>query len=267
MRHRAAFTRPAERPTIGAVPFRQIFTVLLALIAILMAALFVLSWDGDDGNDTVTPDDTADDTSTTTNDDDGTTTTTTTTIAPVTTSIPVECGTAEEPIDTTTTEAGDDEEPELRTGPTLGRNSSLSTVGLDTVAFGLTVKQASDQSGHEMIACGAVTDCYRVTPADAPTGISFVVDNGTIERVDIVGESPITTLSGAGIGTTEEKLDDLFGDRLEREDLGAGRTDVIFVPSDENDQEFRVVFTVLDGVVETMRSGRVPLVLEHDACV
>ena len=280
MRHKAAFTRPVERSTIGVVPFRQIFTVLLALIAILMAALFVLSWDGDDGDDTVTPDDSVDDTSTTI-DDDGTTTTTTTTIAPVTTSIPIECGTAEEPIDTTTTadsttttttttttEAGDDDdEPELPTEPTLGRNSSLSTVGLDTVAFGLTVNQASAQSGHEMIACGAVTDCYRVTPADAPTGISFVVDNGTIERVDIVGESPITTLSGAGIGTTEEKLDDLFGDRLEREDLGAGRTDVIFVPSDENDQEFRVVFTVLDGVVETMRSGRVPLVLEHDACV
>lgn len=265
MRHKAAFTRPVERSTIGVVPFRHIFTVLLALIAILMAALFVLSWDGDDGDDTVTPDDSVDDTSTTI-DDDGTTTTTTTTIAPVTTSIPIECATAEEPT-TTTTEAAGDDEPELPTEPTLGRNSSLSTVGLDTVAFGLTVNQASAQSGHEMIACGAVTDCYRVTPADAPTGISFVVDNGTIERVDIVGESPITTLSGAGIGTTEEKLDDLFGDRLEREDLGAGRTDVIFVPSDENDQEFRVVFTVLDGVVETMRSGRVPLVLEHDACV
>jgi ethanolamine utilization protein EutA (predicted chaperonin) len=93
-----------------------------------------------------------------------------------------------------------------------------------------------------------------------------VVDEGTIERVDIVGESPITTLSGAGIGTTDEELVDLFGEQLERVDLGAGREDVIFVPSDENDQEFRVVFTMNDGVVETMRSGRVPLVLEADPC-
>jgi hypothetical protein len=264
---------PARASTIGCVPFRQIFTVLLALIAILLAALLVLSWDGDDG-DSVSPSGT-----TLPPDDDATTTTSTpatTTLAPVTTSIPVDCGTDPEtgestttsaPADTTTTLGEDAEpEPDAATGPTLGRNSSLSTVGLDTVTFGLTVNQAERASGHDLIACDAVTDCYRVTPDGAPTGISFVVDEGTIERVDIVGDSPITTLSGAGIGSTDDELDDLFGDRLERVDLGGGRTDVVFVPADENDQDFRVVFTTLDGEVESLRSGRVPLVLETVAC-
>ena len=46
-----------------------------------------------------------------------------------------------------------------------------------------------------VIMCGAVTDCYRVTPDGAPAGISFVVDEGTIERVDIVDNSAITTHS------------------------------------------------------------------------
>ena len=55
LRHRAAFTAGAEGSTIGAVPFRQIFTVLLALIVVLLAALFVLSWDGDDADDAATP--------------------------------------------------------------------------------------------------------------------------------------------------------------------------------------------------------------------
>lgn len=264
------------------MPFRQIFTVLLALIAIVLAALLVLSWN-DDGGDTV-------DGGTTTStsapaddaDPDTTSTTSTTTIVPVTTSIPVDCGTdpttgestttsstTTEPPTTTTVAEGEEPDtdlPDVATSPTLGRNSSLSTVGLDTVTFGLTVKQAEDASGHDMLACAPVSECYRVTADGAPQGISFVVDEGTIERVDIVGESPITTLSGAGIGTTDEELVDLFGEQLERVDLGAGREDVIFVPSDENDQEFRVVFTTSDGVVETMRSGRVPLVLEADPC-
>lgn len=253
------------------------FTVLLALIAIVLAALIVLSWGDDDG-------DTADPTGTTLPPEDSTTTTTTavtTTVVPVTTSIPVDCGTDPDPgastttttaapVSTTTTTTAVTEttvpEPDAATGPTLGRNSSLSTVGLDTVTFGLTVNQAERASGHEMIACEPVTDCYRVTPDGAPTGISFVVDNGTIERVDIVGDSPITTLSGAGIGSTDEELDELFGDRLERVDLGGGRTDVVFVPADENDQEFRVAFTTVDGVVESLRSGRVPLVLDLEAC-
>jgi hypothetical protein len=255
------------------------FTVLLALIAIVLAALFVLSWSGDDG-------DTADAPETTQAPGADSTTTTaaaTTTTAPVTTSIPVDCGTdpetgasttttaATEPSTTTTVADGSDPddtvpEPEAATEPTLGRNSSLTTVGLDTVTFGLTVNQAERASGHEMFACSTATDCYRVTPGGAPSGISFVVDRGTIERVDIVADSPITTRSGAGIGTTDEQLDDLFGDQLERVDLGGGRTDVIFVPADENDQEFRVAFTTVDGVVESLRSGRVPLVLETEAC-
>ena len=253
------------------MPFRQILAVLLALIAIVLAALFVLSWDGDD--DSVSP------SATTLPPDDEPTTTSapTTTLAPVTTSIPVDCGTDPEsgestttsvPVDTTTTVEGDagEPEPEAATSPTLGRNSSLSTVGLDTVTFGLTVSQAERASGHDLIACGAVTDCYRVTPDGAPAGISFVVDDGTIERVDIVGNSAITTLSGAGIGSTDDELDELFGNQLERVDLGGGRTDVVFVPADENDQEFRVVFTTLGGEVESLRSGRVPLVLETEAC-
>jgi len=261
------------------VPFRQIFTVLLALIVVLLAALLVLSWDSDDPDDAVPGSDAAgDDTDDDTETESTTSTTTTTTIIPVTTSIPVECGTddvvevTETTTTTTTTNSSTSStttttsEPEEPLVPTLGRNSSLSTVGLDTVAFGLTVNQATEQSGHEMVVCGAVTDCYRVSPSGAPSGISFVVHEGTIERVDIVGDSPITTLSGAGIGTTEEKLDSLFGDQLERVDLGGGQTDVIFVPADENDQEFRVAFTVVDGVVETLRSGRVPLVLDAEPC-
>jgi len=264
------------------VPFRQIFIVLLSLIAIVGAALFVLSWSDDEPVDS-TPDsaETAAgnaDTITTTS----TTTTTTTTIVPVTTSIPVACGAADTPADSTTTtsttttsttttvagEETDDEatNPEEVLVPTLGTNSSLSTVGLDEVTFGLTVNQARRAAGTEFNACEPVSDCYRIIPEVAPEGISFVVSNGTIERVDIVGDSPIRTVSGAGIGTTTERLDELFGERLERVDLGGGAVDVIFVPVSENDAQFRVAFTTVDGVVETMRAGRLPLVLENDPC-
>ncbi|MEZ5166347.1 MAG: hypothetical protein R2695_07585 [Acidimicrobiales bacterium] len=46
-----------------------------------------------------------------------------------------------------------------------------------------------------------------VTPADAPEGISFLVHRSTVERIDITA-GPISTTSGAGIGTTEEELTD-----------------------------------------------------------
>lgn len=270
--------RPRWRSTIVAVPFRQLFIVLLALIAIVGAGLFVLSWDGDDADTSAETDD-----GDVGDDPDGlvtttSSTTTTTTTVPVSAAIPVDCGVDE---DTTTTTASttttsavdsDDEEsdandePDLPLVPTLGPNSSLSTVGLDKVAFGLTVRAATQAAGTEFHPCGPVNDCYRVTAADAPSGISFLVHEGTIERIDIVGDSPITTVSGAGIGTTADELDGLFGDRLERVDLAEGVVDAIFVPTSENDAEFRVAFTTVDGVVETLRAGRVPLVLEADPC-
>jgi hypothetical protein len=258
------------------------FIVLLSLIAIVGAALFVLSWGGDDPVDTTpgateTADNAGGATTTTSS-----STTTTTTIVPVTTSIPVACGSDDAAATsttsststtttTTTTVAGDDTadgetDPDAPLVPTLGANSSLSTVGLDEVTFGLTVNQARRAAGTEFNACEPAGDCYRIIPAVAPEGISFVVFNGTIERVDIVGGSPIRTVSGAGIGTTAERLDELFGERLERVDLGGGAVDVIFVPVSENDAEFRVAFTTVDGVVETMRAGRLPLVLETEPC-
>jgi hypothetical protein len=258
------------------VPFRQIFVVLVALIAIVGAGLFVLSWEGDDDADTTADPDTgangAGDGEV--GEGEAADATTTTTVPAVTTTIPVSCGPTEgeaaatsTTVTTPTTLAeGEDPGPVAPQFPTLSERSSLSTVGLDEVTFGLTVNQASIAAGTEFHACGPVSDCYRVTPAEAPEGISFVVFAGTIERVDIVGESPITTVSGAGIGTTVDELDELFGDNLERTDLGGGAVDVVFVPTSENDAEFRVAFTTVDGIVETMRAGRMPLVLEAEPC-
>ena len=257
---------------------RSIIAVLVTLILILAAALVVVTWGGDDD-----PDDTATETTTTTL---GTTTTTTTaapttTVATTTTTIPVECGADAESDDTTaestttattttTTAAADDEDDDTDTSttttvPTISPNDSVSTVGLGEVDFGMTIRQAEVAAGTRMIPCGPIGECYRVTPAVAPAGISFLVTASTIERVDIVSGS-ITTRSGVGIGTSQERIIELFGDQIETSINDDSSVDLIFVPQDELDAEFRVIFTIRDGVVETYRSGRVPQVTDADPC-
>jgi len=138
-------------------------------------------------------------------------------------------------------------------------------VGLDRVTFGLTVKKAEAAAATPMIPCSPPSDCYRVTPLDAPKGISFVVSSGTIERVDIT-TGPITTKSGLGIGTAETRIVESLGDKLDRKVNDDGSIDLIFVPTDPNDAAFRVIFTIREGVVDSFRSGRVPLVLGAEAC-
>ena len=248
---------------------RQLIIMLVTLIVIVGAALFVVTWSGDDGGeDTVA--------STTTLAASTTSSTTTTTSAPTTTTIPVEC--SNEPTDnaetsdastTTTTEAaesdGEETEAPTTTVLNLGTNDSISTVGLGEVTFGMTVAQAQVAAGTDLINCAPASDCYRVTPAQGPEGISFLVTESTIERVDIVA-GPLTTRSGIGIGSPEDDIINLFGDQIETQVNDDSSVDLIFVPQDESDAEFRVIFTIRDGVVETFRSGRIPQVTVQNPC-
>ena len=254
--------------------------MLVTLIVIVGAALWVVSWSGDDGEEaTLTP------TTTELPTTSSTSSTTSTTTSTTTTTIPVECSadpadadtdtdtddTAESTTTTTTEAAADDdgdadgEDAPTTTVLNLGTNDSISTVGLGEVTFGMTVAQAEVAAGTDLINCAPTSACYRVTPANGPEGISFVVTESTIERVDIVS-GPITTRSGIGIGSPEDDIITLFGDQIETQVNDDSSVDLIFVPQDDSDAQFRVIFTIRDGVVETFRSGRVPQVTVQDPC-
>lgn len=249
---------------------RQLIAVLVAFILILAAALFVITRDVDDGDaarEVPTTTTAAAAPSTTAAPPESTTTS-------VTTTIPTECSVEESATATTDTAedgAAEDGANDATTtsvtpaGSTLSASSTVSTVGLDEVDFGMTVSQAEAATNTTMIACAPVSECYRVTPLDAPEGISFVVTAGTIERVDIVG-GPITTRSGVGIGSTQERIIELFGDKIETRVNDDSSVDLVFVPQDDGDDQFRVVFTIRDGVVDSFRSGRVPQIDNLDPC-
>ena len=253
---------------------RQIAVTLVALIFIVAAALLIISR-GDDSDSEGTPETTTttisrSTTTVSTTDpasggDDGdssepTATTSTTTSVPL--SVPIEA-----PLLCVTGQAGAQVVAEAAQDavPQLGTSSSISTVGLGAVTFGLTVPAAAEASGSSMLSCEPVSECYHVTPAAAPPGISFLVHFSTIERVDIV-DGPITTRSGIGIGTTAEHLVATFGDQIEQQVVDADTVNFVFVPKDASDADFRVVFTVEDGVVTTYRSGRLPMVLQDSPC-
>lgn len=177
-------------------------------------------------------------------------TTTTTTASPVTTTIA-----------TTTTVT-----PELTGFPEFTEDSSVSTVGIDAVNFGMTVNQAGRAVGGEFVPVSTVEDsCYLVRPAGGPLGVQLTVTEGTIERVDITTPD-ITTRSGAGVGMTEAGLAELFGDSLTTQPSPTGGNQVIFTPSDSADAEFRVIFETNGETVQSFRSGRLPQVAPTIPC-
>ncbi|MCP4084963.1 MAG: hypothetical protein GY745_07920 [Actinomycetia bacterium] len=203
--------------------------------ALLAAALFIAACGGDS------------------NEDSGGVENATTTMASITTTAPTAPTTT---TTTTTTVAGPTE-------PTLTDNSSLSTVGLDTVTFGMTVRAAEAAAGTPLIPEDEVGDCYRVRPEEGPEGVSFLVTDGTIERID-VSAGLVSTRSGFGIGTPARQIIEGFADRINVESSAGGQR-LVFTPADEADQAFRVIFDTDGTTVTALRSGRVPMV-EWDAC-
>ena len=149
--------------------------------------------------------------------------------------------------------------------PQLSASSPVSTAGLGAVTFGLTVAQAQQAAGTAMIAQGPESDCYRVVAHRGPDGVTFLVHEGTIERVDI-DSGPVTTRSGVGVGTAESKVIDLFGDKIQRQSRPDGSTDLVFVPVDSGDRNYRVVFNVAAGSVRSFKSGKIPMVLTETGC-
>ena len=189
---------------------------------------------------------------------DGTTTTTataTTTAGPTTTVAAT----------TTTITTVPPDNPDQYGPPTLSNGSTVSTVGLDTVTFGMTVTQAQQAAGTVLVPAGPTGRCYHVVPHDAPEGIVFLVHEGTIERVDI-NSGPVKTRSGVGVGSPETMVTDLFGDSIERQVRVDGTVDLVFVPSDPGDRNYRVVFNVSGGEVRAYKSGRVPQVMLDTGC-
>ncbi|MDW3176645.1 MAG: hypothetical protein R8J94_04570 [Acidimicrobiia bacterium] len=162
---------------------------------------------------------------------------------------------------TTTTEA-----PIFTGDPEFDSTSSVSTVGIDVVTFGMTIAQAEAALDGILVPVDAVSgECFQVRPGGGPAGVELVVTAGTIERVDITNPE-ITTRSGAGVGMAEDALLALFGERLTSTPRAGGGNTIVFTPADAGDAAFRVIFETDGSAVTSFRSGRVPQVEPISPC-
>ena len=148
----------------------------------------------------------------------------------------------------------------------LDYSSSISTVGLDTVTFGMTVKNAQKAAGTRFSPVTARGECFLAVPDEGPKGITFWIVESTVERVDIDNEL-IRTRSGAGIGDTESLIYELFGEKIETKILPESSEKLlIYVPSDPSDKNFRVVFKSDGRLIKRVWSGRLPWVEMTEIC-
>lgn len=148
--------------------------------------------------------------------------------------------------------------------------SRVQANGIGPVRIGMTVPEAEQATGMRLVGIGHSSEdgsCFYVGPEDDALDIGFMVMNGEIARVDVGRNSPILTLSGAGVGDSEARIFALYPGQIEVR----GHPYVVghyltFVPRDEVDKQYRVIFETQDDRVTAYRAGRLPEVLLIEGC-
>lgn len=143
----------------------------------------------------------------------------------------------------------------------LARCGEVSAQGYCGVKFGQPVAEAEKifpvkLEGVEMAAGAALPaeGCYELFAVQPVRGISFLVESGIVERVDVITEIARTP-EGFGVGTQASAIRTRYGDALyvSVNDL---EPEIIDLSITEGAVKF--VYEIQDGVVRAWRAGIAP---------
>lgn len=145
----------------------------------------------------------------------------------------------------------------------LARCGEVSAGGYCGVKFGQPVAEAEKAfpvkfEGVEMAAGAALpaTGCYELFAAQPVRGISFLVENGIVGRVDVITEVARTG-EGFGVGTQASAIRTRHGDAL-YVNVNDLEPEIIDLSITEGGVKF--VYEIQDGVVRSWRAGVPPTI-------
>lgn len=134
---------------------------------------------------------------------------------------------------------------------------------LGPVRIGMTVDEAAGEAGVELrrdFGRQSTSTCYYVTAA-ALLGVSIMVVDDEIARIDVDSPSTIATRSGVRIGTPVDNLRQVYPNNIRQaNDAVAEGEALAFVPNDDFDADYRIYFEIEDGQVARYRLGTKPAV-------
>lgn len=154
----------------------------------------------------------------------------------------------------------------------LSEQSKVFINGIGPIKVGMTVNQASQAAGTKLVQIqsgGEEGGCLYFKPQSEPKGVSFMVTDNKIARVDIQENQRITTGKGAKIGDTETRIKSLYPGQIQvtpHEYVQKGHY-LTFVPKDNVDKNYRLLFETDGTRVTRYRSGKLPEVEFVEGCL
>lgn len=155
-------------------------------------------------------------------------------------------------------------------GTDLSGDFTMTLRSVGAVRLGMSVEEAAQVSTLALtqdFGRLSTDTCYFVTAPSQLPGVSFMVVEGEIVRIEVNPPSAVATRSGARIGTSRESLSVVYADNLRHAPEGVYEGEALaFVPNDEDDADYRIYFSIEDGVVSSYRVGSRPAVDDLSGC-
>lgn len=144
----------------------------------------------------------------------------------------------------------------------------LTLKGMGPIRIGMTYAEVGAvASGGLNPATIPNEPCYFVRPAAAPKGIELMFVDGRLARIDVTGPS-FSSGSGARVGQSQTDVLKRYNNRLEIEGHKYHERwkYLTFVPKDETDSSYRMVFETDGNKVTEFRAGKLPEVEFVERC-
>jgi hypothetical protein len=145
------------------------------------------------------------------------------------------------------------------------RTVTVGARGAGPVRVGMTVAEARQATGEGSITADSINrECDYIRPSGLPEGISLMVVEGVVSRIDVSAPG-ITTAEGAGIGDLESQIDSLYGTSVIRRPHKYTDGSYLIVPA-AGDTAYQLVFETDGSTVTTYRAGMMPMVQWVEGC-
>lgn len=144
--------------------------------------------------------------------------------------------------------------------------ASIDLTSIGAVTLGQNPGDVTAAAGAPVPAAGS--PCYQTGFRGDPYSPQFTFRDGSLVVVQVFTPG-LATLSGIAIGSTAADVEAAYGDRVSAQpspDGDPARQLYVFLPSEEDDQVYRLVFDLTDGVVASIRFGATEIVADRPGC-
>lgn len=143
----------------------------------------------------------------------------------------------------------------------------LRADGVGPVRVGMTVAEANQAVSGGLDRTTGLEQCDYVRPKQGPAGVSLMVENGRIARVDVRDSARVSTVAGVLPGESEARVREAYpGVRVQPHKYDERGHYMIVIPGAPSDTLHRIVFETNGTVVTSMRGGLFPTVEYVEGC-